>query len=39
MQNFHLGRYVVGYTVGNLVLWQHACGAIKRDFRQYIVAA
>ena len=21
IQNFHLGRYIVGYTVGNLVLW------------------
>ena len=26
--NFHLGRYIVRYTVGNL--------AVKRDFRMYI---
>ena len=36
IQNFHLGRYIVGYTVGNLVLRRHACGALKRDFRTYI---
>ena len=36
MQNFHLGRYIVGYTVGNLVLRQRVSGAIKRDFRTYI---
>ena len=24
IQNFHLGRYIVGYTVGNLVLWRRA---------------
>ena len=29
IQNFHLGRYIVGYTVRNLVL-------VKRDFRTYI---
>ena len=29
IQNFHFGRYMVGYTVGNLVL-------VKRDFRTYI---
>ena len=33
---FHLGRYIVGYTIGNLVLPQHASGAVKRDFRKYI---
>ena len=22
IQNFHFGRYIVGYTVGNLVLWR-----------------
>ena len=32
IQNFHLGRYIVG----NLVLWRRASGAVKRDFRPYI---
>ena len=36
IQNFHLGRYIVGYTVGNLVLWRRVSGAVKRDFRTYI---
>ena len=36
IQNFHLGRYIVGYTVGNLVLRRRASGALKRDFRTYI---
>ena len=36
IQNFHLGRYIVGYTVGNLVLRRRVCGAVKRDFRTYI---
>ena len=36
IQNFHLGRYIAGYTVGNLVLWRRASGALKRDFRTYI---
>ena len=27
IQNFHLGRYIIGYTVGNLVLGQHVSGA------------
>ena len=36
IQNFHLGRYIVGYTVENLVLRRHASGAVKRDFRTYI---
>ena len=27
---------MVGYTIGNLVLRQHASGAVKRDFRTYI---
>ena len=36
IQIFHLGRYIVGYTVGNLVLRQRASGAVKRDFRTYI---
>ena len=33
---FHLGRYIVGYTVGNLVLRLRARGSVKRDFRTYI---
>ena len=36
IQNFHLGRYIVGYTIGNLFLRQRASGAVKRDFRTYI---
>ena len=36
IQNIHLGRYIVGYTVGNLVLRRRASGAVKRDFRTYI---
>ena len=37
MQNFNLGRYIVGYTVGNLVLWPRASGAVKLDFQPYIL--
>ena len=36
IQNFHLGRYIVGYTVGNLILRRRASGAVKRDFQTYI---
>ena len=36
IQNFLLGRYIVGYTVGNLVLRRRVSGAVKRDFRTYI---
>ena len=36
IQNFHLGRYIVGYTVRDLVLRRRASGAVKRDFRTYI---
>ena len=36
IQNFHLGRYIVVYTVGNLVLRRRVSGAVKRDFRTYI---
>ena len=36
IQNFHLGRYIVGYMVGNLVLWLRVSGAVKRDLRAYI---
>ena len=33
IQTFYFGRYIVGYTVGNLVLRRRASGAVKRDFR------
>ena len=36
IQYFHLGRYIVRYTVRNLVLRRRASGAVKRDFRTYI---
>ena len=36
IQNFHLGRYIVGYTVRNLVLRRRASRAVKRDFRTFI---
>ena len=36
IQNFHLGRYIVVYSVGNLVLRRLASGDVKRDFRTYI---
>ena len=32
IQNFHLGRYIVGYMVGNLVLRRRPSGAVKLDF-------
>ena len=31
IQNFHLGRYIVVYTVINLVLRRRVGGAVKRD--------
>ena len=36
IQNYHLGRYIIGYRVGNLVLWQLASRAVKRDIGTYI---
>ena len=36
IQNFHLGRYIVGYTVGNFVLRRRVSGAVKHDFQPYI---
>ena len=36
IQNFHLGRYIVGYMDGNLVLRRRVSGDVKRDFRTYI---
>ena len=36
IQNFHLGRYIVGYTVGNLVLRRRVSGTVKCDFRTCI---
>ena len=35
--NFQLGRYIVVYTVGTLVLRRRASGALKRDVRMYMV--
>ena len=35
IQNFHFGRYIVGYTVGNLVLRRCTSGAVKCDFWTY----
>ena len=36
IQIFHLGRCIVEYMVGNLVLKRCASGAVKCDFRSYI---
>ena len=36
IQKFLLGRYIVGYTVGNYVWRRRVSGAVKRDFRTYI---
>ena len=36
IQIFHLGRFIVGYTVGNFVLRRRVSGAVKYDFRPYI---
>ena len=36
IQNFHLGRYIGGYTFGNLVLRRCVSGAVNRDYRTYI---
>ena len=36
IQNFYLGRYIIGYSVWNLVLRRRVSGAVKRDFRTYI---
>ena len=42
IQNFHLGRYIVGYTVGNLVLRRRVNlvlrrrVAVKLNFQLYI---
>ena len=35
-QHFHLGRYIVGYTVRNLVLRRRTSRAVKCDFQTYI---
>ena len=32
IQIFHLGWYIVGYTVGNFVLRRRVSGAVKHDF-------
>ena len=36
IQNFHLGRYIVGYTFGNHVLLLRLRVAVKLNFRTYI---
>ena len=36
IQNFHLRKYIVGYTVGNLVIQRRLSRAVKRDFRPFI---
>ena len=36
IQIFHLGRYIVGYSVGNFVLRRRVSGVVKHDFRPYI---
>ena len=36
IQNFHLGRYIIGYTVRNLDLLRRTSGAVKHDCRLYI---
>ena len=36
IQNFHLGKYIVGYTVRNSVLRQHVSGAIEYNFQEYV---
>ena len=36
IKNIHMGKYIFGCTVGDLVLRQHASGAFKRDFQMYI---
>ena len=36
IQNFHLGRYIAGYTFGNHVLRLRICVAVKLNFRPYI---
>ena len=36
IQNFHLGRYFDGYTLGNNVLWLRPRIAVKLNFRPYI---
>ena len=36
IQKVHLGWYIVGYTVVNLILRRRASGAVKRYLRPYI---
>ena len=37
IQNVHLGRYIIGYIVGNLLLRHHERGVVKRDFWPYMI--
>ena len=36
IQIFHLGRFIVGYTNGNLVLWLCLRVAVKLNFQPFI---
>ena len=36
IQNVYLGRYIVGYTFGNHVLWLRLRVAVKLNYRPYI---
>ena len=36
IQTFYLGRYILRYRVGNLVLPGHASSTVKCDFGRYI---
>ena len=36
IQNFHLGRYIVRYTVGNFVLQRCDSGVVIHNFLTYI---
>ena len=36
VQIFHLGRYIIEYRVGNLVILQQMSGDVKQDFQMYI---
>ena len=36
IQDYHLERYIVGYTFGNHVLQLRSCVAVKLNFPQYI---
>ena len=35
LQKFHLRRNIIGYMVGNHILWLCLCVAVKLNFRPY----